>query len=60
MKEATTYSFEANIASRGYHVYKNTPWVNKNEGDEVQAEIERKKYLTNFYHYSCAICVNGK
>ena len=55
MEEATTYSFEANIASRGYH-----PWVNKNEDDEVQAEIERKKYLTNFYYYSCAICVNGK
>ena len=36
MAQATTYSSEAKIASRGYHVYKNTIWVNAKEGDEVQ------------------------
>ena len=33
--QATTSSFEVKIASRGYHVYKNTTWVNANEGIEV-------------------------
>ena len=44
MAQATTYSFEAKIAPRGYHVYKNTTWVNAKEGDEVQVEID-----TNFF-----------
>ena len=42
MAEATIYSFEAKIASCGYHVYKNTTWVNAKKGDEVQVEIEAK------------------
>ena len=42
MAEATVYSFEAKIASRGYYVYKNTTWVNANEGNELQVEIEAK------------------
>ena len=42
MAEATVYSFEAKIASRGYYVYKNTTWVNANEGNELQVETEAK------------------
>ena len=44
MVPATTYSFETKIASRGYHADKNTTWVNPKEGNEVQAEIEAKKF----------------
>ena len=44
MAQATTYSFETKIAFRGYHVYKNTIWLNAKEGDEVQVEIETNKY----------------
>ena len=33
--QATTYSFEVKTAYRGYHVCKNTTWVNANEGVEV-------------------------
>ena len=29
--QATTYSFDAKIASRGYHAYKNTTWFNAKE-----------------------------
>ena len=36
MVQATQYSFEAKIASRRYHAYKNTTWVN---GTEVQVEF---------------------
>ena len=43
MAQATTYSFEAKIASRGYYIYKSTTWVNTKESDEVQVEIERNK-----------------
>ena len=35
-------SFQAKIASPGYHVYKNTTWVDAREGDEVQVDIETK------------------
>ena len=43
MAQATTYSFEAKIASRGYHAYKKTTWFNAKEGDEFQVEIETNK-----------------
>ena len=33
-------SFQAKIASQGYHAYKNTTWVDAKEGDEVQLDIE--------------------
>ena len=36
-------SFQANIASRGYHAYKNTSWVDVRQGDEVQVDVETNK-----------------
>ena len=41
------YSFKAKIASRGYHVFKETSWSNAKEGDEVKVELETNKSLTN-------------
>ena len=35
--------FQAKIASQGYHVYKNTTWVDVRDGDEVQVDIETTK-----------------
>ena len=40
-------SFQAEIASRGYHVYKNTTWVDAREGDEVQVDIESNICICN-------------
>ena len=37
------YSFKAKIASRGYHVFKETFWSNAKEGDEVKVELETNK-----------------
>lgn len=36
MTQATQYSFETKIASRRYHAYKSTIWIN---GTEVQVEL---------------------
>ena len=60
MAQVTTYSFEAKIASRGYHVYKNTAWVNAKEGDEVQVQIETNKDSAKVDPYACTIRVKGK
>ena len=35
-------SFSAKIASRGFHVYKNTTWNDVKEGDKVLIDIEKK------------------
>ena len=45
MAQAATYSFEAKIVYRGYHVCKNMTLVNAKEDDEVQVEVETNKDL---------------
>ena len=57
MRQATTYPFEAKIASRGHHVYRITTWVNVKEGDEGQVEIETNKDSSKVDLYACAIRV---
>ena len=37
-EETMAYNFQANIASRGYHVYKNLARSNAKQGDFVTAE----------------------
>ena len=59
MAKTTTYSIKAKVASRGYHVYKNTKWVNAKEGDEVQAEIETNEDSVKVNPYTYAIRVKG-
>ena len=59
MAKTTTYSIKAKIASRGYHVYKNTKQVNAKEGDEVQAEIETNEDSVKVNPYIYAIRVKG-
>ena len=36
------YNFKAIIASRGYHVYKETSWSNAKINEEVKVELETK------------------
>ena len=38
------YSFDSKIASRGYHVYRNSAWQNAKSGHKVKVEIETNKY----------------
>ena len=49
------YSFKAKIASRGYHVFKETFWNNAKEGDEVKVELETNKSSNKTDPYACAI-----
>ena len=39
-KIMSTYNFQATIASRGYHVYKETTWSNAKVNEKVKIEIE--------------------
>ena len=45
------FSFKAIIASRGYHVYKETSWSNAKLNDKVKVELETdaKSLSTNSY-----------
>ena len=36
----TKCSFKVKIASRGYHVFKETTWNNIKEGDSVRVDLE--------------------
>ena len=49
------YAFKAKIASRGYHVFKETSWSNAKEGDEVKVELETNKSSNKTDPYACAI-----
>ena len=60
MAQAATYSFEATTASRVYHVFKNTSWVNLKEGDKVQVELKTNKNSIRIDLNACAIRVKGK
>ena len=49
------YSFKAKIASRDYHVFKETSWGNAKEGDEVKVELETNKSSKKIDPYACVI-----
>ena len=53
-QELNIYSFKAKIASRGYHVFKETSWSNAKEGDEVKVELETNKSSNKIDPYVCA------
>ena len=40
MATVVVYSFEAKIASRGYHAYKKTSWSKAKDREEVKVELE--------------------
>ena len=47
MASPTEYSFKAKIASRGYHVFKETTWNNFKEEDSVRVDLETNKLSKN-------------
>ena len=49
------YSFDSIIASRGYHVYKETSWSNAKVGEEVKVEVQTNPRSIAKDPYSCAI-----
>lgn len=54
------YSFEAIIASRGYHVYKELSWADATAGEEVKVELETNHMSIAKDPYSCAIRAKHK
>ena len=54
------YSFTATVASRGYHVYKNTSWTNAKVGEKVTVEMETKKSSLEVDPYACAIKIKNR
>ena len=49
------YSFQATVAARGYHVYKNATWDQVKVGDKVLVEIESDKKSKVIDPYCCSI-----
>ena len=54
------YSFTATVASRDYHVYKNTLWTNAKVGEKVIVGIETKKSSLEVDPYACAIKIKNR
>ena len=54
------HSFTATVASRGYHVYKNTSWTNAKAGEKVAFEMETKKISLEVDSYACAIKIKNR
>ena len=50
-----TYNFQATIASRGYHVYKETTWSNAKVNEKVKIEIETTHSSIAIDPYACAV-----
>ena len=51
------YSFEAKIASCGYHVYKETSWSKTRDGQKVKVELKLENGSRKFGSYASAISV---
>ena len=51
----STYNFQATIASRGYHVYKETTWSNAKVNEKVKIEIETTHSSIAIDPYACAV-----
>ena len=54
------YSFDAKIASRGFHVYKESTWKNAKIGEKVKVEVETNKKSITVDPYACAIRVKHR
>ena len=54
------FTFTATVASRGYHVYKTTSWINANVRDKVTIELEMTASLLETDLYACAIRIEKK
>ena len=59
-KIMSTYNFQATIASRGYHVYKETTWSNAKVNEKVKIEIESNQSPMALDPYACALKAKDK
>ena len=60
MAESSGYPYEEKIASRCYHVYKETTWTNAKVGDKVKVGLETNKQSIKSDPYACAILVKNQ
>ena len=56
----STCNFQATIASRGYHVYKETTWSNAKVNEKVKIEIETNQSSIAIDPYVCAVKTKEK
>ena len=56
----STYHFQATVASRWYHVYTETTWLNAKVNKKVKIEIETNQSSIAIDPYSCAVKAKEK
>ena len=54
------FSFDKRIASRGYHVYRNSSWKNAKAGQRVKVEKETSATSKSIDPYACAIKIKNR
>ena len=59
MASSNEHFFKARIASRGYHVFKETTCKIVKGGDSVRAYLETNKLSKKFDAYTCVIRVKN-
>ena len=57
-----SFSFQTKVASRGFHIYKNTSRENVNIGQEISVQFETNKDFKKIdpYCYAIKTMVSGK
>ena len=45
-----SFSFQTQIASCGFHIYKSTTWENFNIGQEISVQLKAKDILKRLIH----------
>ena len=56
----SSYNFQATIASRGYHVYKETTWSNAKVNEKLKTEIKTNLSSIANDRYACAVKAKEK
>ena len=54
------FTFTATVASKGYHVYKTTSWINAKDGDKATVELETTASSSETDPYACVIRTKNK
>ena len=49
------YLFDSKVASRWYHVYRNSTWLNAKPGHKMKVERETNKLSKTIEPYACAV-----
>ena len=49
------YRFEAKVAARGYHIYRNLTWENVKPGDKMTVRLETNDELKKVDSYCCVL-----